>query len=196
MEEAVDLVVGHGLHGVAREARQLGIAVPTTDVRQVVDAVMAEDDLRARHRRRVPGFARAVGQQHPAAMLPHATHPVRPCHGEVGSLAWTAWTQDSGDTGDADTMLRWAQTAERVRATRKTSEKTALIAGYLRTLDDADLATAAVFLSGRPFPEHQQRTTGLGWVALRAVVEEVAGAESRLPRGGLRPVLRPGHGRR
>jgi DNA ligase-1 len=85
-------------------------------------------------------------------------------------------TMGLAGTEDSDTMLRWAQTAERVRATRKTSEKTALIAGYLRTLDDADLGTAVVFLGGRPFPEHQQRTTGLGWVALRAVVEEVAGA--------------------
>ena len=33
-----------------------------------------------------------------------------------------------------------------------------------------------VFLTGRPFPERDQRTTGLGWAAIAAVVQEVAGA--------------------
>ncbi len=82
----------------------------------------------------------------------------------------------AGDIEGADAMRRWAETAEQVRATPRTSEKVTIIAGYLRTLDDAGLATAAVFLSGRPFPEQQQRTTGLGWVAIRAIVHEVSGA--------------------
>ena len=73
-------------------------------------------------------------------------------------------------------MRRWADTAEQVRATRKTSEKVAMVAGYLRSLDDDDLAIAAVFLGGRPFAEREQRTTGLGWVAIGTVVETVAGA--------------------
>ena len=74
-------------------------------------------------------------------------------------------------------MRRWADTAEQVRATRKTSEKVRLVAGYLRSLDEADLPTAAVFLGGRPFPEREQRTSGLGWVAIASVVEAVAGAD-------------------
>ena len=44
-------------------------------------------------------------------------------------------------------MRRWAETVVRIRATRKTSEKSAIVADYLRSLEDADLATAAVFRS-------------------------------------------------
>ena len=73
-------------------------------------------------------------------------------------------------------MQAWAETAERVRGTRRTSEKVAIVAGYLGELDDADLAIAATFLGGRPFPEREQRTVGLGWAAIVAVVQEVTGA--------------------
>ncbi len=76
-----------------------------------------------------------------------------------------------------DHMWRWAETAERIRATRATSEKSAIVAEYLRSLEDTDLATAAVFLSGRPFPERDQRKAGLGWRAVTTVVQEVAGLD-------------------
>ena len=76
-------------------------------------------------------------------------------------------------------MRRWADTAERIRATRKTLEKSGIVAEYLCSLaatdTDTDLATATVFLSGRPFPERDQRQTGLGWAAISALVQEVAG---------------------
>jgi DNA ligase-1 len=72
-------------------------------------------------------------------------------------------------------MLRWARLAEEVRATRRTSVKIALVADYLASLDEEALASAVVFLSGRPFPEREQRTTGLGWAAIAAVAGEVSG---------------------
>ena len=72
-------------------------------------------------------------------------------------------------------MQRWAQTAEAIRATRATSQKSAIVAEYLRSLDEPALATAAVFLSGRPFPERDQRKAGLGWRAVTTVVQAVAG---------------------
>jgi DNA ligase-1 len=78
----------------------------------------------------------------------------------------------------ADSMRRWAATAEAVRATSRTSEKVRLVAEYLRDLDDdADLAVAAVFLSGRAFPERDQRKVGLGWAAISAAALQVAGSE-------------------
>src|SRR5689334_3817209 len=70
---------------------------------------------------------------------------------------------------------RWSELAERVAATTRTSEKTGLLAGYLPTLDPAELRVAAVFLSGRPFPEADQRSTGLGWATIAGVVAAVAG---------------------
>jgi DNA ligase-1 len=70
---------------------------------------------------------------------------------------------------------RWSELAERVASTTRTSEKTSLLAAYLRTLDPAELRIAAVFLSGRPFSESDQRATGLGWATIAGVVAAVAG---------------------
>jgi DNA ligase-1 len=76
------------------------------------------------------------------------------------------------------TVRRWSQVAEAVRATTRTSEKVAIVADYLRTLEPPELAIAVVFLSGRPFPEHDERVLGLGWAAISRSAEAVAGARS------------------
>ncbi len=73
-------------------------------------------------------------------------------------------------------MRRWSELAERVAATTRTSEKTAILADYLRSLSPQELPIAAVFLTGRPFPEADQRTTGLGWSAISAAVGALTGA--------------------
>lgn len=82
----------------------------------------------------------------------------------------------------ADTALgsmhRWAEIAETVRATRKTSQKADIVAEYLRSLSRDDLPPAVLFLSGRAFPEWDQRKTGLGWAAISSVVQDVAGADA------------------
>lgn len=74
-------------------------------------------------------------------------------------------------------MRRWSEIATRVATTTKTSEKTALLAAYLASLDADALPVAAVFLTGRPFPERAGRTTGVGWAGLAGVVLELAGAD-------------------
>ncbi len=73
-------------------------------------------------------------------------------------------------------MRRWSELAERVAATTRTSEKTAILADYLRSLSPQELPIAAVFLTGRPFPEADQRTTGLGWSSIVAAVGALTGA--------------------
>ena len=73
-------------------------------------------------------------------------------------------------------MRRWSELAERVAATTRTSEKTALLAEYLRSLDADELPVAAVFLTGRPFPEADQRAAGLGWAAIVDAVASLIGA--------------------
>ncbi len=70
-------------------------------------------------------------------------------------------------------MRRWSELAERVSATTRTSEKTGLLADYLRSLDEDDLRIAVVFLTGRPFPEADQRATGIGWATIQAAVAQV-----------------------
>ena len=73
-------------------------------------------------------------------------------------------------------MRRWSDLAERVAATTRTSEKTALLADYLRSLAPEELPVAAVFLTGRPFPEADQRATGLGWSSMMAAIVALTGA--------------------
>jgi DNA ligase 1 len=72
-------------------------------------------------------------------------------------------------------MRRWSELAERVAATTRTSEKTALLAEYFIDLRPDELPIAAVFLTGRPFPEADQRATGLGWAAIGTTVTDLAG---------------------
>ncbi len=78
-------------------------------------------------------------------------------------------------------MRRWSELAERVAATTRTSEKSSLLADYLATLTPDELPIAAVFLTGRPFPEADQRAAGLGWAAIASTVTELAG----VPRSAL-----------
>ena len=73
-------------------------------------------------------------------------------------------------------MRRWSDLAERVAATTRTSEKTALLADYLRSLTPDELPVAAVFLTGRPFPEADQRSTGLGWSSIMAAITALTDA--------------------
>ena len=74
-------------------------------------------------------------------------------------------------------MRRWSELAERVAATTRTSEKTGLLADYLRTLDADELPIAVVFLTGRPFPEADQRSTGIGWATIANALAKVAGTD-------------------
>jgi len=72
-------------------------------------------------------------------------------------------------------MRRWSELAERVAATTRTSEKTGILAAYLRTLDADELPLAVVFLTGRPFPEADQRATGIGWATIANALGRVNG---------------------
>jgi DNA ligase 1 len=73
-------------------------------------------------------------------------------------------------------MNRWSEVAARVAATTRTSEKVATAADYLRTLDQEELSLAVTFFTGRPFPERDQRTPGIGWSAIVNVAEGIVGA--------------------
>ncbi len=78
-------------------------------------------------------------------------------------------------------MRRWSELAERLAATTRTSEKTALLADYLRSLTPEELPVAAVFLTGRPFAEADQRAAGLGWSAIATTVTDIG----NVPRSAL-----------
>jgi DNA ligase-1 len=72
-------------------------------------------------------------------------------------------------------MRRWSEVAERIASTTRTSEKTELLAAYLRTVGPEALAPAVVFFSGRAFAEADSRALGLGWATLADSVTRVAG---------------------
>jgi DNA ligase 1 len=71
-------------------------------------------------------------------------------------------------------MREWSDIAAAISRTRSTTAKVATVAGYLRSLSDDELPIATVFLSGRPFPGADARTTGLGWRAMSDVIEGLA----------------------
>ena len=50
------------------------------------------------------------------------------------------------------------------------------MAEYLRGLTPAELPLAVTYMTGRPFPERDPRSTGIGWAAIAAVAEALASA--------------------
>ncbi len=72
-------------------------------------------------------------------------------------------------------MERFAETAEQIASHSAKLEKIALLAAYLRTLDDADLAAAARFFSGGPFAARDHRTLSIGGRTIVEVARRVWG---------------------
>ena len=73
-------------------------------------------------------------------------------------------------------MHRWSETAARIAATSRTSEKVGTLATYLRTLSADELPLAVRYMTGRPFAERDPRSTGIGWAAIAATAQELVGA--------------------
>jgi DNA ligase 1 len=80
-------------------------------------------------------------------------------------------------------MLPFARTCDAIAATAKKLEKTALVAAYLRSSLQAsppsEAATAAIFLSGRPFPAYEEATLQVGGALLWRVIGELSGKSER-----------------
>jgi DNA ligase-1 len=76
-------------------------------------------------------------------------------------------------------MLYFAETCDAVAATSKKLQKTALVASYLKSLLQTmplnEAVTAAVFLSGRPFPAVVESTRQVGRALLWQIIGELSG---------------------
>ena len=72
-------------------------------------------------------------------------------------------------------MIAFAQTCEAIAATPSKLEKIRLLAAYLRTLDDPNLAAAARFFTGNPLPAREQRSLAIGGSTLVAAARAVWG---------------------
>ena len=71
-------------------------------------------------------------------------------------------------------MHACSQTADRIAATTKKLEKTALLAEYFRSVPAEEAAVAAVFFSGRPFPAWEETTLQVGGRLLWQIVAELS----------------------
>lgn len=99
-------------------------------------------------------------------------------------------------------MLLFAQACAAIAAKAGRLEKLAVLAQYLRSLDDADLAAAARFFTGNPFAARDERSLRIGWRTIVAAaksawdVRETALAAGYREHGdlgaALGPLVRPG----
>jgi DNA ligase-1 len=69
----------------------------------------------------------------------------------------------------------FAAAAEQVKATPKKLEKIALLKSYFAALDDDSAAHAALFFTGRPFPQSDDLALNLGWSVIRRAVLDATG---------------------
>ena len=83
-------------------------------------------------------------------------------------------TENSAETA-AGMLQQFAEVADRVAATTKKIEKAALVGGYLKQLDDADLARAARYFAGHQFPSNDSRTTNVGGSIISNALSEATG---------------------
>lgn len=75
----------------------------------------------------------------------------------------------------SDGFRRFAEVAEQVRVAAGKLEKIALLADLLGSLPEADAAAAALFFTGRPFPQASDRKLQLGWSVIKRAVLAVSG---------------------
>ncbi len=100
-------------------------------------------------------------------------------------------------------VIVFGRTCAAIAATPSKLDKIALVAAYLRTLDDGDLAPAARYFTGNPFPQAQERSLAVGWRTLVAAaattwnVDDAALAVAYRATGdlgaALGPFVRPSH---
>jgi DNA ligase-1 len=74
-------------------------------------------------------------------------------------------------------VIAFARTCAAVAATAGKLEKIALVADYLRGLDDADLAPAARFFTGNPFPQRDARSLAVGGATIVAAATNLWGVD-------------------
>jgi DNA ligase-1 len=75
-------------------------------------------------------------------------------------------------------FVAWCAVAEDLAATTKKLSKSAILAEYLPTLDDSDLALACRFFAGAPFPAHDERVLQVGGAVIRDAVLAITGIDA------------------
>lgn len=75
-----------------------------------------------------------------------------------------------------DRLREFGDVLERLSKTTSKLQKRSLLATYLQGLSDTDLAIAATFLRGSPFPAGDNRVLHVGWSTMIDALLEVSGA--------------------
>ena len=78
-------------------------------------------------------------------------------------------------TEKADDLASFASVAERIKNTAGKLEKIRLLSEHLAQLDDTGAALAALYFTGRPFPQSDARTLNLGWAVIKRALLELTG---------------------
>jgi DNA ligase-1 len=81
---------------------------------------------------------------------------------------------ENGDQSSGS-LEQLSEVAEHVAATTKKLEKAALVGGYLKQLNDSDLARAARYLAGHQFASNDARTTKVGGSIISTALSEATG---------------------
>jgi DNA ligase-1 len=85
-------------------------------------------------------------------------------------------------------VIAFAHACAAIAATPKKLEKIALVAGYLRSLDDDDLAPATRFFTGNPFAQRDERSLALGGRTIVAAARSAWGVDDAALREAYRRV--------
>ncbi|MGC4071756.1 MAG: ATP-dependent DNA ligase [Nibricoccus sp.] len=89
-------------------------------------------------------------------------------------LQTTSLTPSPQDETSTTDLTQFAAVADRIKSTPSKLEKIAQLRDYFASLPtDEDAAHAAVFFTGRPFPQSDPRTLNIGWSLLRRAVLDV-----------------------
>lgn len=75
----------------------------------------------------------------------------------------------------ANDLASFASVAERIKTTAGKLEKIHLLSEYLSRLEDTDAALAALYFTGRPFPQSDPRSLNLGWAVIKRALLELTG---------------------
>ena len=113
------------------------------------------------------GFRRVPG----TALVPSAGEGVSPSRTSFRRDAETH-TRDARATQSE--FHAFTQVGEAIAATPAKLEKVRLLAEYLRTLDPARLAIAAIYFTGKPFPQNDLRTLQAGWAVIQRALLSAA----------------------
>jgi DNA ligase-1 len=85
------------------------------------------------------------------------------------------------EPSDPNSFFTFSDVGEQIARTTSKLKKIEILSKYLRSLDDASLPVAAVYLSGRAFPQSDRRVLQTGWAVMKRALLAVSGiGEARL----------------